>query len=303
MALIKNPQDLKDSINAGTYSKKAPPARKRLLMVHPQHFRIEYAINPHMRDENGAIRSVDSPKALMEWKEMIKVYESLGLEIEILDGAQHLPDMVFAANPAFPYWNSDLNRAEVILSNMANPQRRDEVKYFENYFRAQKYQVKRIDSHLKFEGTGDAILDAERNLIWCGHGFRSDYAALEQVSELSKTPLVPLQLVNDNFYHLDTCFAVLDKNTVVIQEEAFDKKSVALIEAGFENCIRCNLQENIKFFGGNLFCPDQNNIILDKANIQLIAQLEKQGFKTHPVESGEYRKAGGSVFCTKLFIW
>uniref|UniRef100_A0A0M3HHX3 Glutaredoxin domain-containing protein n=1 Tax=Ascaris lumbricoides TaxID=6252 RepID=A0A0M3HHX3_ASCLU len=69
---------------------------KRVLMVPPKHFTVEYSINPWM----GGV--VDKAKAFEQWNLLKSAIEKEGVEVKpkvlTLEQAQGLPDMVFVCN-------------------------------------------------------------------------------------------------------------------------------------------------------------------------------------------------------------
>ncbi|GAA3418446.1 hypothetical protein GCM10018952_54150 [Streptosporangium vulgare] len=67
-------------------------------MCRPDHFAVEYAINPWMHPESGADREV----AIRQWETLRSAYEDLGHRVSLIDPVEGLPDMVFAANGAPP---------------------------------------------------------------------------------------------------------------------------------------------------------------------------------------------------------
>lgn len=86
-------------------------------------------------------------------------------------------------------------------------------------------------------------------------------------------------------------------------KEAFTKEGLDLLESAFEQLIYCNLDEAQKSLGANLFCPNGRDIFIDQANNQLIEELQVLGFRIHTLQTSEFLKSGGSVFCLKLHLW
>lgn len=303
MPLIDQPKALEAFLTQAKQNLAPLPPRKRVLLVHPRFFTVSYAINPYMKDEQGELKKVESALALDQWKAMIKAFESNGLDVQVLDGRAPFPDMVFAANQSFPFWNAQSKTHEVILSNMRNQERRGEVPFFSEWFASQNYKIHTLPQEMTFEGTGDALLDPVRPLIWCGYGYRTSPQTLARISEITKMDLVPLELKNPYFYHLDTCFAPLTEHSAVVVKEAFTDEGISLLEGAFEQLIYCNLEEAQKSLGANLFCPNGRDVFIDQANNQLIEDLHVYGFRIHPLHTSEFLKSGGSVFCLKLHLW
>jgi N-dimethylarginine dimethylaminohydrolase len=182
------------------------PWPTEVLMVDPAYFDILYVINPHME---GNIGNVDKNRAREEWKTLKEVYELLGLNVHVIDGVSGLPDMVFCANQSLPYLGTE--QKEVVMSIMAKKQRKDEVEYIETWYRTNNYTVHKLpESVHEFEGMGDAIWHSGRRLMWGGYGFRTTLDAYEYISDIWNVPIIALELTDPDFYHLDTCFCVLD---------------------------------------------------------------------------------------------
>src|SRR5512142_3173967 len=74
----------------------APPgaAARRVLLCPPEHYGIEYEINPWMKRSQKA----DPALALAQWRGLHDQLRGLGCEIELLSPQPGLPDMVFTAN-------------------------------------------------------------------------------------------------------------------------------------------------------------------------------------------------------------
>ncbi len=77
-------------------------------------------------------------------------------------------------------------------------------------------------------------LRGDDQLLWFGHGVRSDLAALPYLEQSLNTVVKPLQLLQSRFYHLDTCFCPLGRGYLLYYRQAFDAASNAAIEAFYE---------------------------------------------------------------------
>jgi N-dimethylarginine dimethylaminohydrolase len=303
MSILDTPHLFRDWTLQSASSVKTIPQRSKILMLHPQHFKVSYAINPHMLDSQGNLQEVDTLKATEQWKKLVKVFENCGLEVEIMDSQEHLPDMVFAANQSFVFWNQKKERAEALLSNMQFDERKKEVPYFEEYFKAHDYEIHKLPKELSFEGSGDALIDTERGIIFCGYGFRTHKSMPSRICEVTNYPCVPLELSNPHYYHLDTCLALLNQKEVVIVDDAFSDESLDMIYAAFENVIHADPLEGKNSLAANLFCPNGKDVVIDQRNKKLIQQLSDKDYTVHAVDTGEFLKAGASVFCLKQFLW
>jgi N-dimethylarginine dimethylaminohydrolase len=269
---------------------------RNVLMVTPEYYGVEYVINPHMKTVSGELPLVDENRALFQWEKLKEKIEELGLKVSVIGGKEGLPDMVFSANQILP-----LDSKRVLASKMATKQREDEVKYFKGFFQNHGKEVKELPADVeKFEGTGDGIWHHGMELLWIGHGLRSSYSAIEYLGDDLGLPVVPLKLVDEHFYHLDTCMAIIDSKTVVWTPKAFSNESQKLIDDFFPITIEIPYEEAKNHFSCNCWSVDGKNVITPINTPILKSKLESHGFQVHEIDTSEFLKSGGSVFCLKL---
>lgn len=273
-----------------------------VLVARPTFFEVAYAINPYMTDASGQLNKVDPDKALIQWKDLVGTFKRIGLNVLELDGVPGLPDIVFTANQSFPFWNKSSQRHEIVLSRMRSTERAGEVPYFERFWKNLGFTVHQLESSGSFEGNGDAIYSPEHGVVFGGHGSRTDKKVYEELSHRFGLTIVPLELCSKDFYHLDTCFSILSKDSAAIQPEAFSSEGLSLLRSFFPNLIEIPYEENKKYFCGNCFSPDGHNVVLQEGSPTFAAKLRALNFKTWEVDTSEFMKSGGSVFCLKLFF-
>jgi N-dimethylarginine dimethylaminohydrolase len=210
--------------------------------------------------------------------------------------------MVFAANQSFVFCED--KTPKVVMGVMRSQQRRPEVDHFEEWYRESGYDIHRITTpDVYFEGNGDALLDPTMRLIWGGVGPRTTRSAYEEISSKFNIPVLLLPLRCAEFYHLDTCFSILASDAVAIQPRAFDEESVRLIRDRFPTVIEIDFEENITTFAANCHSPNGRDVILHKSVSKFNSQLEQAGFTLHHVDTSEFMKSGGSVFCMKMMVY
>lgn len=277
------------------------PAPRKVLLVKPTFFTVEYVINPHMK---GNVGEVDKIAAQNEWNHLKAAYKELGLYTHVIEGARGYPDMVFCANQSLPNITAD-GKKQVVMSVMHAEQRKGEVPHIEKVYKDSSYEIIHLDEDKfrDFEGMGDALWHHKKRLIWGGYGYRSSKEVYDHISDAFDTPVIALELVNEKFYHLDTCMCVLNEDTCLIYPEAFSDEGLKMIKCIFPNVIEASKYEAEKLFACNATSIDGKNVFIQQGCIDVIKKLKDAGFKVHEFSTYEFMKSGGSVFCMKMLLW
>lgn len=271
-----------------------------LLMVSPEHFDVEYSINPHMLDENGNLNKVDRKLAMQQWKDLKATFEKTGTMVEVLKGQEGLPDMVFCANQTFPFMKD--GKKQMVMSQMHSEKRQPEVEYFRTWAKENEITIHEIDAK-NFEGMGDALWNYETGEVFAGYGFRTTPEAYTALEKIIGKKILTFELKDDRFYHLDTCLAILNKDTAAYVEEAFTEEGLATLKSYIPNLIRVPIEEATTQLAANMCTPNGKDVVLQQGATQTVAALKKAGFTVHEVETSEYIKSGGSVFCMKMLLF
>lgn len=273
---------------------------KKILMCEPKYFDVNYYGNEFMKDNYA---TVNRKEALLQWNELLKVYQKLNFDVQLIDPVEDLVDMVFTANQSLPFIDENGNK-KVVLSKMKNNERKKEVKYFKEFYAKLNYEVLELPGEVEyFESMGDCIIDYEKNILFGGFGFRTHETTFDYLAKFVNFKIIKLKLINPVLYHLDTCFSILNSDTCVLCRSAFDADGIRDIEKHFKKIIIADEEENLKYFICNCHCPDGKNVIVQKGSIKFKTEIKKSGFNDIEVETGEFMKSGGSVFCMKLMFF
>lgn len=268
------------------------PLPRRVLVADPTHYDVQWVINPHME---GHVGGVDRALARAQWEALLAVWRRLGLEVHVVPSVPGLHDLVFAANQSFPS-----PERKVVLSRMATPERAPEVALFEAWYRHQGYTV--VHATHTFEGMGDALWVPGRRLVVAGHGFRTSPEALDALSAALDVPIVRVALPDARFYHLDTALQPLDAHTALVVPEALDQGGLAALGAVFDRLIPVPVDEALRL-SCNGWCPDGRHYVVQRGCPGTNAAVRAAGFDVIEVDTSEFLKSGGSVFCTRLALW
>ncbi|MBI5139159.1 hypothetical protein HZA26_00910 [Candidatus Nomurabacteria bacterium] len=252
----------------------------------------------------GQIGQVNTQLALKQWQNLRDAFLKIGLKVSLIDPGPEREDMVFCANQTFVGLNA-LEKKICVLSHMKFPSRQQEVPRFEKWFQAFGYEIKTLPytSSILFEGGGDAVWHPNRALIWGGYGQRSNKEVYTYISEVFDAPMCILELKTEKFYHLDTCFCPIDENTVLIYPPSLTQKSLELIAYFFKEVIEVNQREAMELMACNAAAFFNKCVVIQEKSNEVNEKLKSLGFRVIEVDTSEYMKSGGSVFCMKMALW
>lgn len=271
------------------------------LMCPPQEFDVNYEINPWMK---GNIHQVDHQQAAQEWDDFYHHLEDYA-KIELIEPQTHVPDLVFTANAGL------VRGKQFVLSRFRHVERQPEEPIFKDWFEKKGYEVIELPKDVAFEGAGDALFQPEQDLLWTAHGFRSDPDAKDHLQKyFPKTKIISLKLVNENFYHLDTCFCPLLNNCIMYYPDAFDATSQKIIAETIpeKNRIVVNEGAAMKFACNAVMVKTDKikntigMIFVNGSDDDLRKKLLEKGYAVVVQPVDEFNKSGGANKCLTLQI-
>ncbi len=257
-----------------------------ILMCPPDYYGIEYEINPWMKRDCPA----DHDIAVGQWNALRALLEQIGAKISTLVPLAGIPDLVFTANAAIIF------RQRAILANFRHEQRQREQSTNADWFQSHGFEVEYLPQEIAFEGAGDALFCGDT--LFAGYRIRSDASGQQKVGEMLGCRVIPMALVDDYYYHLDTCFCPISLDSAIYFPGAFDEYGLQALRTLVPHLIEVEEQEARQFA-----C---NAVVVDKSVVtnvgcpQLHAELARRGFRSHETPLSEFVKAGGSAKCLTL---
>ena len=256
-------------------------------MCRPTYYTIAYEINPWM----SLKRQANTRRARAQWQQLYQLLtRTLAARVDLLPPRAGLPDLVFTANAGL------VQGRTLIRSNFRYPQRQREEPIIERYFRRRGLRVVTLSPRYRFEGEGDALWMGQTLLF--GFRFRSDALAHEELARILKARVLPLELVDRRFYHLDTCCCPLNEDTVLWFPKAFDRYGRRVIERMAETISVS--EADAKRFVCNAIALGRDVVVQAGVSKALSRRLTRRGFRLHEVNLSEFLKAGGSAKCLVL---
>ncbi len=150
-----------------------------------------------------------------------------------------LPDLVFTANAALVF------RDQAVLARFRYPQRQAEEPVDEAWLAGAGFTVRRLAEGVFFEGAGDALFCGDT--LFAGYRIRSDVGGHQQIGEMFSCRVIPLELVDPYYYHLDTCFCPLAPGRAIYFPAAFDDYGRQALAASVDELIEVDEQEARRF--------------------------------------------------------
>jgi N-dimethylarginine dimethylaminohydrolase len=261
---------------------------RKLLLCPPDHYGIEYEINPWMDRRRNAELTV----AQTQWDGLRKKLHELGCHLALVAPQKRLPDMVFTANAGLVVGR------QFIRSNFRHAERRGEEPHFEQWFATEGYEIVRLPEGLLFEGEGDALFCGE--ILFCGYRFRSDIRSHKWLGDHLKCLPVSVELVEGRFYHLDTCFCPLTDGSAMWYPAAFDTYGQQAVRQHIRDLIDVVPEEAMQFACNAIVL--EKDIVLPEGCPKLYETLAGRGWRTHPLPMTEFLKAGGACKCLSLLL-
>ena len=261
---------------------------RRYLMCPPSHFGVLYEINPWMHREV----TVDRDAAVEQWEGLRRTLAAAGAEVEVLEPAAGVPDLVFTANAGV------VNAGQFVPGRFRHEERRAETVHDVAWFAAQGYEITPLPEDVCQEGAGDALPFG--GVLLAGYRWRSDAASHAYLSALTGAAVRSIELVDERLYHLDLTICPLDDRRAIIAPTGWDRYGARVVAAIVPEPLVLEEAEALSF------CA--NSVVVDRVVVmpscppRVGRQLERWGFEVEVCEVGEFLKAGGGCRCLTLAL-
>ena len=266
-----------------------PPAsnpKPHILLCPPDFYGIEYEINPWMNTE----RQADHVAATEQWQMLRRHIEEAGAQVSLLDPVAGLPDLVFTANAAMIY------ETQALLSRFRYRQRQGEEPYNRRWLEEHGFEVVAVPENFSFEGAGDALFCGDT--LFAGYRMRSDAAGHQAIGGMLGVRVIPVELVDTRYYHLDTCFCPLTPNEAIWYPPAFDEYGRRAIREHVPTLIEAVAEEAERFACNAVVIG--RRVITNTGCDKLHTELRERDFEPVAIPLDEFVKAGGSAKCLTL---
>jgi N-dimethylarginine dimethylaminohydrolase len=266
-------------------------------MVRPDHFRVEYQINPFM----DLAQQPDPTLTRAQWDGLVAAIRAAGGDVEVLEQRADAPDMVYAMNLGFVVEPAEgrfvtSSAGHVVLSHMRYAQRRMETSSAATWFAGRGFTTSYagrdgVGAHLE---AGDAF--AWRDELVVGYGPRTDELGLKVLATDLGVRVRGLRITHPGMYHLDLAFCPLDDRRAIVCPAAFDDESAAALLALVPEPLVITEEEALTTFAANSIVIGRT-VLMPACPDGVRTRLEEWGFEVVLVDVSQFHLGGGSIRC------
>jgi N-dimethylarginine dimethylaminohydrolase len=218
---------------------------RRYLMCRPEHFRVDYAINPWMDVDSP----VDPERALAQWDTLERTLVAAGAAVERIAQLPEAPDMVYAMNYGL------VDGDHVALTRFRHAERAVEADAAEWWFGEAGIRTSRVaDADAGAFEAGDAFLVGDALLV--ADGPRTDRATHDVLSRTLGVRVAPVGVVHPALYHLDLSLCPLDERRAIVAPDAWDAAGRATVAAHVPEPLVLDLDEAFTFAANSVVVGD-----------------------------------------------
>jgi N-dimethylarginine dimethylaminohydrolase len=275
-------------------------------MCPPDFYGIHYEINPWMDMSRQAEHAV----AVAQWQALYEHIVAAGARVSLLEPVQGLPDLVFTANAAMIYMRGTEFSPSVshglksvprgkriaLMSRFRHRQRQGEEPYNRKWFAENGFDVVDVPENFSFEGAGDALFCGDT--LYAGYRMRSDAAGHQEIGRIIGCRVIPVELVDARYYHLDTCFCPLMQGEAIWYPAAFDEYGQRAIREHVSRLLEVERAEAERFACNAVVIG--RRVITNTGCDRLHAALAERDYEPVATALDEFVKAGGSAKCLTL---
>ncbi len=270
---------------------------RRYVMVRPDHFRVDYRINPFM----DPAHQPDPALTRRQWDALVAAIRSAGGAVEVVDQRPDAPDMVYAMNLGFAVERPEgplvsSSAGHVVLSHMRYAERRMETPSAATWFAGRGFTT----SYVGRDGVG-AHLEAGDAFAWgdgllVGYGPRTDELGLKALATELGVRVRGLRITHPGMYHLDLAFCPLDDRRAIVCPAALDDESAAALLALVPEPLVITEEEALTTFAANSIVIGRT-VLMPACPDRVRGRLEAWGFSVVVVDVSQFHLGGGSVRC------
>jgi dimethylargininase len=224
----------------------------------------------------------DSERMLAQHRDYVRILESLGLKVTVLDSDEHFPDGCFVEDSAV------VTREVAVITRSGAPSRRGEEVAIEPLLAAHR-PIARIVAPGSVDG-GDVLVMGERVLI--GLSTRTNDEGARQLTDILEAGgMHCITLATGGGLHLKSSVNALGDDRLLVTQEFSECTELS----GFE---RVRIPADESYAGNSLWV---NDYVIVPAGFPVTRELiERIGIETIETQVSEFRKMDGGLTCLSI---
>ncbi len=232
------------------------------------------------------------PTATQQHRAFREALVQAGADVIELPFVHSAFDSVFSKDNAILHEHGDTRRA--LMTTPLHGERALEQNARATTYATHGFEVFPGTRH-HLEGGDVALTNTGAALL--GHGQRSSVKAAEELERFLAAEVIPLELVDPYFFHLDVALSFLSDGTLMLYREAFTRESLKAIEriAGVRRIVPISREAAMKF--GLNMVEVGDTVVLGGHVTEVELALTRLGFETVVVPLTQFHLSGGSAAC------
>ena len=282
-------------------------ANPAVLMTDPRYFTIRGGANPHTRNPDSTLKSVDSGRAWKQWHNYVDALLDGGVDIYVAEAVPELTGMVFAANAGFLAGRLEerpSHEKTFYPSHFTAEHRRPEGPEYAEFMENLGFEVADYPDDWRFEGEADAFpVGRGGDLEWIfTYGFRSDPTIADWLEDdIVGEPFHRYELADPKYYHGDCILCDLGGPLLGWSSGLVDASAERLREDFGDRLVELEDEEGAGFAGNSFYVEtDRDRLLYTPTELggETHEKIEAAGVTVVPVDISEFfGKGGGGPKC------
>lgn len=310
------------------------PSRPAVLMAEPHHFLIRGGANPHTRNQDGSLKTVEPTAALAQWSRFAAQLTDAGVDVYVLPAVPGLTGLVFPANAGVisrVHERIPLAEKRFFPSEFSAQHRIPERPVYIDLLTRLGFAVGSLPS-MKFEGEADLFPvgppGQEVYLFTSGelkaggaatelgpdgavsYGFRSDGRLLDALRQevAAGREVLPMRLIDPRYYHGDTCFCSLGDELLWYPKAVSEaSRELLRVRLGADRLIELDDDDAARFVANSVLIRHAHGeralFLPEDASDRIVAALRERELHVERTRLTEFLgKGGGGGKCMVLHL-
>jgi N-dimethylarginine dimethylaminohydrolase len=230
-------------------------------------------------------RSEERERALSEWRGLYRLLrDELQVEVDLLEPRPDLPALAHVGSGGFVAGDT------FIASCNPDSTRETESEPLENFFLVRGYDIKHLDSEVRFEGTRD-LTTCNGTLFTGFHSEDLQYRAQEEIGAILGSEVVGLELAAHWQRPLANCLCPVGDEEAIFCPTAFTDTAREQLRSRISKLVPVDESE-----GGPGICESLivgSDLIVAEGCTTVPSTLEDLGLIVHELPLNEFSEAGG----------